>query len=151
MGCSMSVNSGAIYPLLKRMGEQGEVSLHLGDEIEPGHTCKIYSITDLGRDRWRQEMLEHPKESWVNARSRFLIKFFFFNHLEPDERLLLLEHRLMHCRLRLANKQAGKIPDDPYRTIVWQRSLDVLQSEIQWLIHQLDREKAQSEVRTVRT
>jgi DNA-binding PadR family transcriptional regulator len=141
MGCSISVNSGAIYPLLKRMEEQGEITLLPGEETEAGQSCKIYSITPLGQDHWRQEMMANPKESWINSRSRFLIKFFFFSHLEPAERVLLLEHRLMNCRLRLTQKQAGEVPTDPYRAAVRQRSLEVLESEIQWLTKQLEREQ----------
>jgi len=148
MGCSMGVNSGAVYPLLRRMEEQGEITLHLEDEVEHGQNRKIYSITNLGRDHWREEMLAHPKESWIHARSRFLIKFFFFSHLEPDERLLLLEHRLMNCRLRLANRQAGQVSTDHYRAAVWQRSLDVLQSEIEWLTHQLNQEQTHLKLMT---
>jgi len=137
MSCCISVNSGAIYPLLKRMEERGEVVLLPDAASGSGQAGKTYATTALGRERWRQEMLAHPQESWVNARSRFAIKFFFFNHLEPAERLQLVEHRLMHCQLRLAHRQAQPKQANPYQAAVWQRSLDVIQSEIQWLTKQL--------------
>jgi DNA-binding PadR family transcriptional regulator len=137
MGCCICVNYGAIYPLLKRMEEQGEIVLCDEDAAEAGQNRKVYHITSLGRDRWKQEMMAHPQESWVNSRSRFLIKFFFFSHLQPDERVRLLEHRLMSCRLRLAQKQAETVSEDPYRELVRQRSIDVIQSEIQWLTKHL--------------
>ena len=140
MSCCISVNSGAIYPLLKRMEEQGDVMLLPGEALEAGQAGKTYGITALGREHWRQQMLAHPHESWVNSRSRFAIKFFFFSHLEPAERLQLIEHRLMHCRLRLAHRQAQPKPANPYQAAVWQRSLDVIASEIQWLMQQLANE-----------
>lgn len=65
----ISVNYGAIYPLLKRLEERGYI---LGERMERGETGisrKIYQITEKGRDRWRQKMLELPKESWINSRS----------------------------------------------------------------------------------
>lgn len=61
ISCCICVNYGAIYPLLKRMQEQGEVMLFAEEAIETtGQARKVYSITGLGRDRWRQEMLAHP-------------------------------------------------------------------------------------------
>ena len=145
MSCCISVNSGAIYPLLKRMEDQGEVVLLPGDASEAGQAGKTYGITPLGRDHWRQQMLAYPHESWVNSRSRFAIKFFFFSHLEPAERLQLIEHRLMHCRLRLAHRQSQPKQADLYQAAVWQRSLDVIESEIQWLVQQLVSESIDSD------
>jgi DNA-binding PadR family transcriptional regulator len=137
MGCCICVNYGAIYPLLKRMEEQGEIVLYAEEAAEAGQSRKVYSITDLGRDRWKQEMMLTPQESWVNSRSRFVIKFFFFSHLQLAERVQLLEHRLMTCRLRLAKKQAEAISDDHYQALVRARSIEMIQSEIQWLTEQL--------------
>lgn len=134
LGCCICVNFGAIYPLLKRMEEQGEIMLTAG---ETEQSCKTYCITPLGRERWRQEMLSHPQESWVNSRSRFLIKFFFFSQLQPGERIQLLEHRLMLCRLRLSSKLAEADLTDPYQVEFRRRSIDAVQSEIDWLTEQI--------------
>ncbi len=87
MSCCISVNYGAIYPLLRRLEERGEIATLATDQTEGGGCRKTYWITSKGRDRWREKMLENPHESWVNSRSRFMIKFFFFSHLEPSIRL----------------------------------------------------------------
>lgn len=137
VSCCISVNYGAIYPLLKRIEEQGEIMQCLDEAAEPGLSSKFYYVTSLGRDRWHQEMLSHPQESWVNSRSRFLIKFFFFSHLQLSERVQLIEHRLMTCQLRLAAKLARDVPDDIYQAAVNQRSIDVIKSEIDWLVGEL--------------
>lgn len=68
-GC-ISVNYGSIYPLLKRLEERGAISVR-GEAGEGGIGRKIYSITAQGRELWLQEMLEHPHESWVHARSLY--------------------------------------------------------------------------------
>lgn len=150
MSGSISVNYGAIYPLLRRLEEAGYIKT-LGEELgEAGSSRKIYSITDKGRERWRQKMLEHPHESWVNSRSRFMIKFFFFSHLEPTERIKLLEHRLMVCQLRLDSKESLEshlVLSDPYQANLWYYWLQVLQTEIQWLTEQLAKERTNSSVR----
>lgn len=139
-GC-ISVNYGAIYPLLKRLQERGEIVAIGEEESESGPCRKIYSITAKGRARWRQKMLEHPRESWVNSRSRFSIKFFFFGDLEVAERVKLLEHRLAACRQRLESVGNQLLAADPYRSEAWKRHLAMVEGEIQWLAEQLAVEK----------
>ncbi|MEH2163346.1 MAG: PadR family transcriptional regulator [Nostoc sp.] len=143
MSCSICVNYGAIYPLLKRMEEQGEVMLCAEQVQETGLCRKIYEITSLGKTIWYQEMLAYPHESWVNARSRFLIKFFFFGHLLPEERVQLIEHRLISCQLRLTEKKSLEVTDNLYQVKLQKRVLEVIQSEIEWLIQQLQIEQLQ--------
>ena len=145
MGSCITANYGAIYPLLKRLEERGLVVV-LAEEMGGGGCGrKIYRITDKGRDRWREKMLEHPKESWVKSRSRFLIKFFFFGDLEPAQRVKLLEHRLMVCKLRqeyLYGEERQNLTDDPYQQAAWKRAKSMLASEMEWL-----RERLETEVR----
>lgn len=143
-GC-ISVNYGAIYPMLKRLEQQGEIATLTTEAGEAGPSRKIYCITSQGRIKFRQKMLEYPHESWVNARSRFMIKFFFFSHLEPVERLKLLEQRLMVCRLRLETVEVAPTPNsDVYQAAAWQKFVTGLTSEIDWLTKQLAREKTNS-------
>jgi DNA-binding PadR family transcriptional regulator len=133
IGC-ISVNYGAIYPLLKRLEERGLIKVFTEQE-ENNNPRKIYSITPKGKEKWRNKMLEHPQESWVNARSRFMIKFFFFSYLEPDERLKLLEHRLITCKIQLENKEKESILtcDDDYQLEVCRRYRLGIAEEIEWL------------------
>ncbi|MEY4519607.1 MAG: hypothetical protein RLZZ499_2207 [Cyanobacteriota bacterium] len=140
-GC-ISVNYGAIYPLLKRLEKQGYIKTQ--ELTDAGSNRKVYQITKLGRDRWREKMLAHPHESWVNSRSRFIIKFFFFSQLEPTERVKLMQSRLMTCQLRLENRESQIIEqdaEDPYRAIALQRHLANLRCEIEWLKKQILREE----------
>ncbi len=140
MGCCISINYGAIYPLLKRLEDRGYIATLSADSIDP-HTRKTYCLTKQGREHWHKEMLEHPQESWVNSRSRFTIKFFFFSNLELCERVLLLEHRLKVCHERKAAFEIEIIPlNNLYASSAWDRSLDILTSEIQWLGEQLAKE-----------
>lgn len=140
-GC-ISVNYGAIYPLLKRLEKQGYIQTQ--KSTDNGSSRKVYQITELGRDRWREAMLAHPHESWVNSRSRFIIKFFFFSQLEPTERIKLMQSRLMTCKLRLESRESQLIEkdaEDPYQAIALQRHLANLRFEIEWLKVQILREQ----------
>jgi hypothetical protein len=82
-------------------------------------------------------MLEHPHESWVNARSRFMIKYFFFSYLDSQERLILLEKRLKVCQLQLEKKELEIASDDPYQLEAWRRYNEEIQDEIKWLSSQI--------------
>ncbi|NEP87235.1 MAG: PadR family transcriptional regulator [Okeania sp. SIO2C2] len=143
MSSCISINYGAIYPLLKRLEERGYIFVVTEEPGEAGCSRKIYKITEKGRDRWREKMLENLKESWVKGRSRFLIKFFFFSDLEPIERVKLIEHRLIVCQLRqeyLDSQQSENIQRDPYQFSAWNRAKSMLNSETQWLREELVKE-----------
>lgn len=138
MSSCVSVNYGTIYPLLKRLEQRGAIAVLTDAEGEGGPHRKIYSITPQGQALWRQKMLEYPHESWVNSRSRFLIKFLFFSYLEPAERIKLLQYRLMVCQLRLENREMQQpLSSDPYDTKLWAYCGTDLQRDIQWLKEQL--------------
>lgn len=140
-GC-ISVNYGAVYPLLKRLEERRLISVLVEEEGEAGSGRRIYSITEVGRSAWKEQMLEQPQESWVNSRSRFLIKFFFFSHLEPSDRIKLLKHRLLLCQLRLDSRDLQPDSDDRYQITVLHYSAQMVQTEIQWLERQLQHEQS---------
>ena len=61
MSSYISVNYGAIYPLLKRLEERGEISVMAQVAGDGGNPRKIYDITAQGRELWREQMLEHPQ------------------------------------------------------------------------------------------
>ncbi len=142
MSSSISVNYGAIYPLLRRLEERGEIATLTPEQIEAAPGRKTYCITPKGRQRWYQKMMEHPHESWVNSRSRFFIKFFFFSNLEHSERIKLLQHRLSVCQLRMETLEVEQLPlHDSYQKSLWHHCLSVLKEEIQWLSEQLAQEQ----------
>ncbi|MCT7955217.1 PadR family transcriptional regulator [Laspinema palackyanum] len=144
MSSCMSVNYGAIYPLLKRLEERGYIAAIARESGDAGPSRTIYGITPSGCDRWRQKMLEHPQDSWVKSRARFAIKCFFFSDLEPEARLELMEHRLVLCRARYKSFSEKPLPEDSYQVAVWNRHLDVLKSEIKWVQEQIAIEVQQS-------
>ena len=142
MSSCISVNYGAIYPLLKRLEEKGYIATLATEEGEGGPTRKTYCITAKGSQQWHQKMLENPHESWVNSRSRFMIKYFFFSHLATAERVKLLEHRLRASRLHLETVELESTQLlDPYESTALKRCLVVTRSEMQWLGEQLAKEQ----------
>jgi DNA-binding PadR family transcriptional regulator len=145
LSSAMSVNYGAIYPLLKRLEERGQVQVLLEESGDAGASRKIYAITPSGRARWREKMLEHPQESWVKSRARFLVKYFFFGSLEPLERVQLIENRLIICHLRqtyLESQEMGTLVTDSFQAVTWERAKFMLESEMDWLQECLEKEKS---------
>lgn len=141
----MSVNYGAIYPLLKRLEERGHIQVMLEESGDAGASRKIYAITDAGKERWREKMLEHPQESWVKSRARFLIKYFFFGYLEPAERIKLIENRLRVCRQRqvyLDSQELENLVTDVFQMATWERAKVMLESEMEWLNQCLKKENS---------
>lgn len=141
MGACITANFGAIYPLLKRLEEQGLIASEQ-DAGDRGLTRTTYSVTAAGRQRWHSEMLAQPNESWVNSRSRFMTKFYFFGHLQPAERVLLLEQRLAACRQRLGDLPPVVDTHDMYQRDIKDYAAQLLCAEIGWLELQLSRERA---------
>lgn len=143
MGSCISVNYGAIYPLLKRLEKRGDIIAGEEEASQAGPSRKIYEITEQGRNVWRKQMQSHPQESWINSRSRFYIKYFFFNDLDPEERIKLLEHRLMVCRLReeyLHEQESEFALVGSYQKEAMSRCFKELSLEIQWVKEQLKKE-----------
>ncbi|MGC1392952.1 MAG: PadR family transcriptional regulator, partial [Coleofasciculaceae cyanobacterium] len=59
-------------------------------------------------------------------------------------RIILLQHRLKICQLRQATLEVEATPlDNHYASTAWQRALDTLSSEIEWLGEQLANEATQ--------
>ncbi|WRH66212.1 MAG: PadR family transcriptional regulator [Planktothrix sp. GU0601_MAG3] len=145
LSSAMSVNYGAIYPLLKRLEERGQVQVLLEESGDAGASRRIYAVTEAGCDHWREKMLEHPQESWVKSRARFLVKYFFFGSLEPGERVQLIESRLRVCHQRqtyLNSQEMGKLVADSFQVATWERARFMLKSEMDWLQECLEKEQS---------
>lgn len=147
MSCCITVNYGAVYPLLRRMEQRGYVAALAGPEAKANSGRNLYQITEQGRARWLEKMQQYPKESWVNGKSRFMIKVFFFQDLAPSLRISLLEHRLIQCQLRRQSLEAEKTTReslDAYQLAGFQHGMALLDLEVDWLLQFLSAEKSKA-------
>ena len=104
---------GSIYPALKKMEQQGLISMRLEIQ-ENAPNKKVYSITEQGRDEF-QDLLKQPMQS-ERYRSEFLSRLFFFSHIEKEERVWLVDAYLKSIKdekhqLDDARPQINKIAD----------------------------------------
>ncbi len=142
IGTLIVINFGALYPLLRRLEEQGliESESQSGDK---GNTRTSYRITSAGRSYWQAEMLDTPRESWVNTKLRFIVKLYFLSLLEPAARCRILEERLQLSRAKLLYYSSRSEPEDYYQRQVSEYAVDQLGNEVVWLERLLARERAQ--------
>jgi DNA-binding PadR family transcriptional regulator len=89
---------GALYPLVRRLEEEGLITAADGACERSGRPRKIYSITEAGRERFHQLMLE-PAPYDMDYADLFNIKLVNFDHLTRDEQRTILEHHRGYVRL----------------------------------------------------
>ena len=84
-------SNGRIYPLLTKLEEDGLVTVHEEATSEGGRTSRAFRITERGRVRFRQLMLDTtpgPRE----YRDLFAFKVTAFAELTRADRVVLLQH-----------------------------------------------------------
>lgn len=78
---------GSIYPMLKKMEEQGLVCSN--ELVDGGKYRKVYSITTSGKAAFKQ-WLEHPIELNRDKHTH-LVRIFFYGRLKPEKVKMLVE------------------------------------------------------------
>jgi hypothetical protein len=71
-----------------------------------------------------------------------MTKYYFFGHLAPAERVLLLEQRLAACRQRLADKAPLADSPDSYQRDIKDYAAQLLSAELDWLEQALAGERS---------
>ncbi|WDP89231.1 MAG: PadR family transcriptional regulator [Desulfobacter sp.] len=93
-GHMWSVNYGQIYPNLKKLEQEGLVSM--GESIQNGRKGppkKLYSLTDQGKTVFREWLESSPEKSML-LRDPFLMRFVFFGFGDKDRALELLDEQI---------------------------------------------------------
>lgn len=86
---------GSIYPALRRMAEQGLVTM-VSERQTHAPDRKVYTITDKGREAFI-DALRAPLAP-NTAKSPFLMRLFFFEDLSPEDRLAIVQNHLGDVR-----------------------------------------------------
>ncbi|HYG60877.1 MAG TPA: PadR family transcriptional regulator [Symbiobacteriaceae bacterium] len=98
IGPFAKASTGRIYPLLSQLEAGGLV---VGaEETVGGRVHRVFRITDVGRKRFRQLMLDtasNPK----GYQELFRYKVTAMQYLEPEERLYLFDHYISYCQAHI--------------------------------------------------
>ena len=89
---------GSIYPALKKMEEEGLISMRL-EVQQSAPNRKVYTITSEGKEAFMQA-LRSPFGPEKHKNS-FLMRMFFFSHLSKAERLVAAQDYLESIRSSL--------------------------------------------------
>lgn len=94
---------GSIYPALRRMTEQGLVTM-VSQRQTHAPDRKVYTITDKGREAFR-DALRAPLGP-NTGKSPFLMRLFFFEDLAPEDRLAIVQNHLADVRRQAQDLEA---------------------------------------------
>jgi DNA-binding PadR family transcriptional regulator len=97
IGPFQRVQSGALYPVLGRLEEEGLIQAVESEIASEGHKRKVYAITDSGRARLHDLVMdtEHHLSEYDQL---FAQKVGLFSQLLPEERLYLSRHYAVYAQ-----------------------------------------------------
>jgi len=127
IGPWQKVSAGTLYPLLARLERDGLIeSLAAPEDEQPSRrTARNYAITDAGRARFRELMLDMVSSVGEYQRL-FHLKVPHMEFLTFDEQIELLEHYRDYCRAAIRHQErtnrefegwlSGAMPYSPIET-----------------------------------
>ena len=90
-GDNMTINNNTLYTCLHKFEEMDAVSCKI-EHINGKPDRHVYSITDKGREIFREMVLDYPPEI-ADSEYEFYARVAFFNMIEPEERQRVLKVR----------------------------------------------------------
>lgn len=145
LGHLWKISYGSLYPALKR--------LEAKKAVERAYTIKektrnryVYRITPEGEEVFQGLLVDTRKSSEITDSDKFSIRLAFFQYMDPELRLWLLEKRRNYLEERL--KEMGGMgkarykDSDSYRQGLYRHRQELLQSDITWLDGMIEQERA---------
>jgi DNA-binding PadR family transcriptional regulator len=144
LGHLWKISFGSLYPALKR--------LEAKNAVEKAYTVKektrnryVYRITPEGEEAFQNLLVDTRKSSEITDADKFSLRLAFFQYMEPEMRLWLLEKRKNYLLERLEEMSGvGKArykDSDSYRQGLYRHRQELLQSDIIWLNEMIEQEK----------
>lgn len=146
LGHFWKISFGSLYPALKRLESK--------NAIEKAYTVKektrnryVYRITPEGEDLFLRLLVETRKKSEITDEDKFSLRMAFFQYMEPEERLWLLEQRRNYLAEKLnemkSQRKTRYKESDSYRQGLLRHRQEIIQSDITWLDGLIEQEKKQ--------
>ena len=114
---------GTLYPILSRLAAEGLIRAEEAAEDGDGRTRKVYAITEAGRARLHDLLLdtEHHTGDYATI---FAHKVALFSELRPEERLHLSRHYVVYAQQHIDHLErkrrdmAISLPDERMRDVL---------------------------------
>lgn len=135
-----SVSDGQLYPTLKKMHEDGLVSLKV---IQQKGTANkhVYSITEKGRRRF-SHWIREPVTKFEELKEPFVLKVFFFSKLSREEVLThLLTQRELCARILEEIRGVRDRYEEavgPYQRLIGYAGILYVEVRLLWLARMID-------------
>jgi DNA-binding PadR family transcriptional regulator len=128
------VSFGSLYPALRRLEKKGSIEATKGDSGRR----KAYRMTTAGRHEFAAMLADVP-DGYESDRG-FQLRLAFFAHLDPKERIRVLEDRRMALSTRLRGDRTSFLgarnigsDTDRYRLALMERRVHSTEADIAWL------------------
>jgi len=135
LGHFWSVSYGSLYPAIKRLEKSSSIERAYSVKEKTRHR-NVYRITPAGEDRFLTLLTDKLSVDSLAEADKFDIRMAFFQYLEPESRLFLLERRRT-CLEQQVNEfkayRKNNRDSDRYRTGLLRHKVEVARSDIRWI------------------
>jgi len=135
LGHFWTVSYGSLYPALKRLEKSAGIERAYSVKAKTRNR-NVYRITRKGETKFMRMLTENVSNASLADTEKFDLRMTFFQYLEPETRLELLEMRRMYLEDQVAKFKAYRSTnkdEDRYRTGLLRHKVDQAKSDIRWL------------------
>ena len=135
LGHFWTVSYGSLYPALKRLERAGDIERAYSVREKTRHR-NVYRITRAGENDFIKLLSDTVADNSFADNEKFDLRMAFFQYLEPETRLSLLEKRVKYLKEQIPKFKAYRSSNrdqDRYRTSLFRHKAGQVKSDIRWL------------------
>ena len=135
LGHFWTVSYGSLYPALKRLEKSGSIERAYSVK-EKTRNRNVFRITSKGETEFMRLLTEDISDKSLADNEKFDLRMAFFQYLEPEKRLSLLETRRRLLEAQVAEFKAygsNNGDEDHYRKGLMRHKVELARSDIRWL------------------
>ena len=135
LGHFWTVSYGSLYPALKRMEKTGSIERAYSIK-EKTRNRNVYRVTPRGETSFMRLLTENVTVASLADTEKFDLRMAFFQYLDPETRLRLLEMRRGLLEEQVEKFKAYRSTnkdEDLYRTGLMRHKVSQVKSDIRWL------------------
>ena len=135
LGHFWTVSYGSLYPALKRLERSGGIERAYSVREKTRHR-NVYRITRAGENDFLRLLSDTVTDTALADTEKFDLRMAFFQYLEPETRLSLLEKRRQYLKEQIPKFKAYRSSNrdqDHYRTSLFRHKVEQAKSDIRWL------------------
>jgi DNA-binding PadR family transcriptional regulator len=135
LGHFWTVSYGSLYPALKRLEKSGSIERAYSVK-EKTRNRNVYRVTPRGETSFLRMLTENVTVASLADTEKFDLRMAFFQYLDPETRLRLLEMRRGLLEEQVEKFKAYRTTnkdEDLYRAGLMRHKVSQVKSDIRWL------------------